>query len=136
MIAVQITRWVASIIGLGALLLGLAFWLFQINLLNVHMLFGFIVTLSLLGLGIAMLFSRGLRLLGIISIIYAPILPIFGMTQDGLLIGDLHWLIRIAHMLVGIGALVLISLIGARYRALKRNPGKTALKASLSSEKG
>lgn len=136
MIAVQITRWVASIIGLGALLLGLAFWLFQINLLNVHMLFGFIVTLSLLGLGIAMLFSRGLRLLGIISIIYAPILPIFGMTQSGLLIGDLHWLIRIAHMLVGIGALVLIGLIGARYQALKRNPGKTALKASLSSEKG
>ncbi|GHO56905.1 hypothetical protein [Ktedonobacter robiniae] len=133
MIAVQITRWVASIIGLGALLLGLAFWLFHIDLLNVHMLFGFIVTLSLLGLGIAMLFSRGLRLLGIISIIYAPILPIFGMTQDRLLIGDLHWLIRVAHMLVGIGALVLIGLIGARYRALKRNP---TLKASLSSEKG
>lgn len=136
MIAVQITRWVASIIGLGALLLGLAFWLFHIDLINIHMLFGLIVTLSLLGLGIAMLFSRGLRLLGIISIIYAPILPIFGMTQSGLLIGDLHWLIRIAHMLVGIGALVLIGLIGARYQALKRKPGKTALEASLSSEKG
>lgn len=133
MIAVQITRWVASIIGLGALLLGLAFWLFQINLISVHMLFGLIVTLSLLGLGITMLFSRGLRLLGIISIIYAPILPIFGMTQDRLLIGDLHWLIRVAHMLVGIGALALIGLIGARYQALKRKP---ALKASLSSEKG
>ncbi|GHO62293.1 hypothetical protein KSC_011850 [Ktedonobacter sp. SOSP1-52] len=136
MIAVQITRWVASIIGLGALLLGLAFWLFHIDLLNVHMLFGFIVTLSLLGLGIAMLFSRGLRLLGIISIIYAPILPVFGMTQDTLLIGDLHWLIRVAHMLVGIGALVLIGLIGARYQALKRNSSNPTLKASLSSEKG
>lgn len=136
MIAVQITRWVASIIGLGALLLGLSFWLFQIDLISIHMLFGLIVALSLLGLGIAMLFSRGLRLLGIISIIYAPILPIFGLTQGRLLIGDLHWLIRVAHMLVGIGALVLISLIGARYQSLKRKTGSQALKTSLSSEKG
>ena len=111
---------VAGLAGLVALTLGLAFWIAQINFISIHMLFGLIVTLSLLTLAIMALRIRELRVLGIVGVIYAPIVPLFGLTQEALLVGDLHWLIRTAHLLVGIGAIALAGIIAARYQRLKR----------------
>ncbi len=34
-----------------------------------------------------------------------PIVPAFGLTQDMIFVGNLHWLIQTAHLLVGIGAM-------------------------------
>lgn len=136
MIAVRSIRWIGGLVGLVALVLGLAYWLFQINLINFHMLAGLIVTLSLLILGIIGVCTRGLRVLGIVGILYAPILPIFGMTQSALLIGDLHWLIQIAHMLVGIGALAVISILAMRYQRLKGGTRKNAPTPATSIERG
>ena len=83
------------------------------------MLLGLIVALSLLVLGIIAVFTRGLRVLGAVGIVYALIVPAFGLTQSTMLIGNLHWLIQTAHLLVGLGALALIGIIGARYLRLK-----------------
>ncbi len=118
--AVRIIRIVAGIAGLVALALGLAFWIAQLNFLSIHMLFGLIVALSLLILAIIAVFTRGLRLLGAISIVYALIVPAFGVTQSGLLVGGSHWLIQTLHMLVGIGALALMGIISERYLRLKQ----------------
>jgi len=96
-------------------------------------LLGFTVALSLLILGIVGVFTRGLRLLGAIGIVYAPILPIFGLTQATLLVGSMHWLIRTAHLLVGLGGLALaVDIIGTRYLRLKSAAAKaTAPEAIL-----
>ena len=119
MIAVRIIQWVAGLAGLGALALGLLFWVAQVDDINIHMLFGLTVALSLLILGIVGVFTRGLRLLGAIGIVYALILPVFGLTQATLLVGSMHWLIQTAHLLVGLGALALAGIIGTRYLRLK-----------------
>lgn len=55
---------------------------------------------------------------------YAFILPIFGLTQATLLIGNLHWLIQTAHMLVGIGGIALMGIRGTRYLHLKTKGAK------------
>jgi hypothetical protein len=118
---VRILNWIARIAGVGALLLGLTIWITGINIAPIHMLFGITLTLSFLILSIILVFTRGMRLLGAAGIIYALIVPVFGVTQDTLLTGDLHWLIRVAHMLVGLGALTLIQVIYIRYERLKQS---------------
>ncbi len=120
MIAVRIIQWVAGLAGLGALALGLLFWIAQVDDINIHMLFGLTVALALLVLSIVMVATRGTRLLGAVGIVYALILPVFGLTQSGILIGSLHWLIQAAHLLVGLGALALAGIMGTRYIRLKR----------------
>ena len=120
MIAVRIIQWVAGLAGLGALTLGLLFWIAQVNDINIHMLFGLTVALALLVLSIVMVATRGTRLLGAVGIVYALILPVFGLTQSGILIGSMHWLIQAAHLLVGLGALALAGIMATRYMRLKR----------------
>jgi hypothetical protein len=111
---------VVAITGLCALVLGLFIWIANIDLTDIHMLFGLLVTLGLLVMSIIALTARGLRIWGIVGIVYAFIVLIFGISHVNLPVGNLHWLIQTLHMLDGIGALVLTGLIGARYRTLKR----------------
>ncbi|HJT57137.1 MAG TPA: hypothetical protein VJ761_11630 [Ktedonobacteraceae bacterium] len=124
MIGIRVIRGIAAIAGLGALTLGLFFWIAQMNFISIHMLFGLTVALSLLILGIVGVFTGGMRLLGASGIVYALIVPAFGLTQATLLLGSLHWLIQAAHMLVGLGALTLIGVLSTRYLRLKRGATK------------
>jgi hypothetical protein len=96
------------------------------NFIGLHMLFGLIVALSLLILGIVGVFTGGMRLLGAIGIVYALLVPVFGVTQATLLVGSLHWLIQTAHLLVGLGALALIGVLSIRYLRLKQMTARGA----------
>lgn len=127
MVAVRIIVWIARVTGLGALALGLLFWIFQIGFITLHMLFGLTLTLSLLVLSIVLVCTRGMRLLGAAGVVYALIIPVFGLTQATLLVGSMHWLIQTAHLLVGIGALALVQLMSVRYMRLKRAPATVAV---------
>ncbi|MBO0791502.1 MAG: hypothetical protein J2P36_11205 [Ktedonobacteraceae bacterium] len=86
---------------------------------NIHILFGLIVTLALLLLSIIAIFTSGVRRLGVIGIVYALIIPIFGITHQLILVGDLHWLVTTAHLAVGFGALALVGVIGERFMRRK-----------------
>jgi len=133
MIAIRIIVWVARVAGVGALLLGLSFWIAQIDLISIHMLLGISLALSMIVLGIIMLFMREMRILGASTIVYALILPVFGLTQSRLLIGDLHWLIQTAHLLVGLGALALVQWIYTRYQRLRQETaGKAETRTTVS----
>lgn len=118
--SISILEWTIRIAGLGALLLGLLIWIIQLDAINIHMLFGLIVALALLITSLLAVFARGMRVWGIVGIVYALVLPVFGLNQMYLLIGDLHWLIQAAHMLVGIGALALAGMMTLRYRRVKQ----------------
>jgi hypothetical protein len=89
-------------------------------LISFHILFGITGVTSLLVLGVVAVFTRGTRLLGVVSMVYA----VFGLKQSMILVGDLHWLIQVAHLLVGIGAMVLAQQIDKRYRAARMQPGE------------
>lgn len=113
---VRIIQIITGIAGLLALALGLLYWFAAANVIQVHMILGLLVTLGLLSLGVIALLTRGMRPLGAAAVVYALFVPAFGMTQATILPGELHWLIRLAHLLVGIGALALMGAISARYR--------------------
>jgi len=116
----RVIQIILGIAGLGALTLGLLFWIANIELISIHMLFGLIVALTLLVMSIMAVSTRGMRIWGVVGIVYALIVPVFGLTQSGILVGNLHWLVQTLHMLVGIGALVLGGVMSVRYAALKR----------------
>jgi hypothetical protein len=86
----------------------------------IHMLFGLLVTLVLLVMSIIALTARELRVWGIVGIVYAIIVPIFGELHSNILADNLHWLIQTLHALDGIGAIALVGFLGARYTTLKR----------------
>ena len=119
MIIVRIIRGIAGVAGLGALTLGLLDWIANVSFISIHIVFGLTVALSLLILGIVGVFTKGMRLLGAVGIVYALILPVFGLTQTTLLVDSLHWLIQAAHLLVGLGALALAGITSTRYLRLK-----------------
>lgn len=113
--------WILRLAGSVALVLGLLIWAFQFDTItNIHMLFGLLVTLALLVISFQAALTRELRLLGIIGIVYAFVLPLLGVNQETLLVGNLHWLIQVIHLLVGVGALALAGVISIRYRRLKQ----------------
>jgi hypothetical protein len=120
----RILQIIVGIAGLCALVLGLVIWIANIDLTDIHMLFGLLVTLGLLVMSIMTLTAPGLRIWGLVGIVYAIILLIFGEAQSNILVGNLHWLIQALHTLVGIGAIVLTGALGARYRTLKRGEAK------------
>jgi hypothetical protein len=106
--------WIAQLFAWGWLLVLLA----QIGFPNIHELFGTIGVLGLLILGGMAVWTRGSRLLGAGGIIYALLVPVFGMTQALILVGNLHWLIQTTHLLLGIGAMFLARWIEKRYQRL------------------
>ncbi len=123
---------IVGLAGLCALVLGLLIWIANIDLTDIHILFGLLVTLGLLVMSIIALLARGMRIWGMIGISYAIILLIFGVAHSNLLVGNLHWLIQTLHTLVGIGALVLTGFLAARSMQLQRGetkstPGSQAL---------
>ncbi|HLZ62654.1 MAG TPA: nitroreductase family deazaflavin-dependent oxidoreductase [Ktedonosporobacter sp.] len=115
--------WIAQLFGWSGPLVFLA----QIGFPNIHEVFGSIGVLGLLILGGISLQTRGSRLLGTGGMIYALLVPAFGMTQALILVGNLHWLIRAAHLLVGVGAMMLVIRIEKRYQLLNlKEHGVTA----------
>jgi len=107
--------WIAQLFVWSGLLVLLA----QIDFTSIHEGFGTFGVLGLLILGSVAVFTKRSRLLGAGSMIYAFLVPAFGLTQSMILVGNLHWLIQAAHLLVGIGAMVLIRRIEKRYQHLK-----------------
>lgn len=110
---------IAAVCGVIALTFGMGTYT-HTNLINIHMLFGLLVSLVLLVQAILATATSGLRRLGIIGIVYALIVPIFGVTQQMILVGDLHWLVEAAHLFVGVGAITLVGTIAARFVLIKK----------------
>src|SRR5215469_14597485 len=92
-IFIRILLRTGQLAGIGAVTLGLLHWFFRISFIEIHMLFGLFVTLALLIAGSVAVFTKGLRVLGVMAIVFALIVPVFGMTQMLILVGDFHWLI-------------------------------------------
>lgn len=50
----------------------------------------------------------------LLTVVWGLVLPVFGMTQTRILPGSGHWVIRVLHLLVGLGALRLAEALATR----------------------
>ncbi|GLV60634.1 hypothetical protein KDH_74530 [Dictyobacter sp. S3.2.2.5] len=124
-----------SLIGrlalMAALVLGLILWIMQIGAISVHIssvlntilrdihqLLGVSGAILLIALGVVAMLRPGARSWAAAGILYAFVFPAFGLLQETLLLGGLHWLVQIVHLLLGIGAMYLAREIERRYQRL------------------
>jgi hypothetical protein len=96
-------------------IVGIGFWTGHwASLVNVHMAIGALFVLALWVIaGIASAQGRPGRLVAF-GFVWGVVVLALGMTQQGILIGSLHWIIRVLHLLVGIAAMPIAErLVGA-----------------------
>ncbi|MFL5664391.1 MAG: hypothetical protein ACJ8BW_24055 [Ktedonobacteraceae bacterium] len=122
----RLLRIIATIAAVVAVTFGMGTYT-HADFTSIHMLFGLLVALILLILALLAVFTNGLRRLGAISVVYALIMPIFGVTQQMILAGELHWLIQTAHLVVGFGAIALIERISAGFARRRQTIGKSVV---------
>jgi hypothetical protein len=104
--ATTVIQMLLRVLGLIMIVLGLLFWTGNaLNLIGLHMLLGIIVVLLLWAL--AIMAARSGISLGLVALgsAWGLIVVALGMTQNQLLPGDAHWVIKVLHLLVGIIAL-------------------------------
>jgi hypothetical protein len=115
---------IARVIQLGLrglvpvmLVLGLLFWSGNaLDLIPIHMLLGLLLVLGVWTVSVMALISGLERPLAGVTLAWGLLLPVFGLTQDSLLLGNAHWVVRLAHLLVGLAALALEERLAAAIR--------------------
>jgi hypothetical protein len=122
---IRIGSVVLSLSGVFALSLGLLFWSGRAsNLIQLHMLFGFLVVGALCVVGIAQAFSHaGSWLIAACAVFIGALLLVLGMTQSSLMVGEFHWIIRVIHLLLGLTAIGIGHMAAARYRKAPADNG-------------
>lgn len=95
------------------LVVGVAMWLgYWIGLVNFHMAVGSIFVLLLWILAIMAMVQRRAVGLAVFAIVWGLVLAGFGMAQRGLLVGDLHWIIRVLHLVISGAAMPIAERLG------------------------
>ena len=96
-------------------ILGIGFWTGHWpGLVNIHMLIGVLFVLSLWGLsGIALSQRRAVGL-AVFALLWGVVIAGLGMTQRDILVGDLHWVIRVVHLVVSLAAMPLAERLAAQ----------------------
>jgi hypothetical protein len=108
---------VVGLIGLAMITLGLLFWSGNApSLVPLHMLLGLLLVALLWTLAIMGARAHVPARLVVISIVWGFVVPILGVSQTALLTGDLHWIVRVTHLLVGLVAIGLAEGLAASIR--------------------
>lgn len=115
MTAIKTGSMAVRIAGVITLALGVFIWVGADSaaaLRPVHMLAGIVVAVSLLALAVHGL-RAGVPVLPVVAIVWALILPVFGMTQASMTFLP-HVLIQVAHLAAGVVAIGLGEMIAMK----------------------
>jgi hypothetical protein len=115
---IHIASAVLSAAGLLALISGGLFWMgVALNLITLHMLLGFLAVAALWTIGIAQAVANGgSRVVAACALLVGALTIALGLYQSSLLIGPLHWIVAITHLILGILTIGLGHMGAARYR--------------------
>ena len=101
-----VTRWVARATGVIQLILGLIIWTGRADgLILLHILDGLVFVVALLAMTWFAARAGVSRGLVTITVVWALVLPIYGIVQAQLLPGSGHAIIDLVHLFLGLGAI-------------------------------
>ena len=114
-LSITVLRWILRLVFLVSLILGVVLWSGRgYEYLRLHMWLGFIITFALLALVIISLLARARPALASVTLLWAVALPALGIAQLRIMPGPNHWIIRVVHLLLGIGAIGLGEVLAKR----------------------
>lgn len=106
LIATTVASWVVRILGVFQIVVGVLFWTGNaLTLTSLHITSGVVLVVALwvlAGIALAAGVAPGLP---IVVFLWGLLVIAFGLTQTRLLAGDLHWIIRVLHLLIGLSAI-------------------------------
>lgn len=111
---VTVLIFAARLSGLAALLLGAAYWLGTPVPLHAHMGLGGVLVAALWAL--AVLARRRAAGLALAASLLGAAVPLLGMMQIHLYLGEALGLLRLAHVAAGLGAISLAEMLARRLR--------------------
>ncbi|MGB2941189.1 MAG: hypothetical protein WBD38_12930, partial [Candidatus Dormiibacterota bacterium] len=119
-----VAQFTTRIGGLVMLILGLSFWTGHLaSLVPLHRILGFVLVIALWTLA-TIAFRAGAPLGQVIlAFAWGFVAPALGLTQDAILVGGLHWIAQIIHLVVG---LLLIGQAEGLARAIRSQPPQRA----------
>jgi hypothetical protein len=106
--AIRIPLIILRILAAAQLILGVAFWTGHwYRLVNLHRMVGMLFVLTLWV--IAFMALRAKRAVGLaaFALVWGVVIAGVGFIQQRLLIGDLHWIVRVAHLVIAMSAMPL-----------------------------
>jgi uncharacterized membrane protein len=119
--ATTIFNWLIRITGLFQLIIGVIFWVNQDdNLVPFHILVGVVLVLSLWIIAFLAARAGVSRKMAALGFIWGLVVVILGLTQTEILPGNLHWLIEVLHLVLGLGAIGLGEGLSARIKGLQQ----------------
>ena len=119
-----IAQMLVRVTFLVQIVLGVAFWTGHLlNLVTLHILSGILLVLGLWALAALGARARAPMPLVAVAAIWGALMIAFGLTQDMILAGSLHWIIQVLHLLVGLAAVGQAEGLGVR---IKRAQGLVA----------
>ncbi|HYN48035.1 MAG TPA: hypothetical protein VER83_04165 [Candidatus Nanopelagicales bacterium] len=119
--ALTAAGWTVRVTGLVMIVLGLLIWAdVGSGLASIHSLIGIVLVVALATAAALALRAGARPILPAIAIAWGLLTIAFGMTQATILAGDQHFIVEVAHLLVG---LVAIGLGEALMAAGRRGAG-------------
>lgn len=118
--ATTIALMLVRVTGLINIVLGVLFWTgHALTLIPVHTQLGFVLVLSLWALAVLAAWAGVSPALVALAFVWGLLVPVVGMTQYRLLVGDAHWVIRVLHLLISLGAMGLAEGLTARIKSAR-----------------
>jgi len=94
------------IAGAAQILLGFLIWFgIGASLVQLHFAIGGIFVLALWIVAVIALFVLPTRGMALLALIWGALVLWLGMAQTTLMVGSMHWVIRVVHLLVGLAAI-------------------------------
>jgi hypothetical protein len=121
---VAVLAMLGRLLGVIQILVGLAIWFgFAEKAVAFHVTVGSLFVLVLWIVALIALFVLDKRGLALFTLLWGGFVLWFGMAQTTLFVGTGHWVVRLAHLLVGMAAIGLVDSLG---RAMKMHYAATA----------
>jgi hypothetical protein len=109
----NISLWLVRITGTLQLVLGALFWTgHAYGYVPLHIINGFVFVATLWTIAVLALVAQTRRRLAVFALVWGVALPAFGIVQATVLIGPMHWIVRVIHFLMGFAAMALGGMLG------------------------
>lgn len=124
--AFTVAHMLVRICGVLLLILGLLIWVENLTtLIGIHMLLGVILVLALLVMGVLAFQQKAPPALAGGLIVAAVVVLWVGLNQDSTLyLGPNQWIIKVVHLVIGMGTVGMAEATGGRLRRARLAAGR------------